>query len=197
MAPRGAAASRAASASAGAVLPRRGTEASQAASRSPSRAAVLLHWKRGHEGKADRGCPDRERPTGPRKATGRWARSWLHAPTRCATRSLRARTAARSARVAGLSGTSGRSRARSVRSVSASTNASNRSSFAPEEPYRPRRFFTWPGTDHHHGEARRQQGINQHPVAPLDRYFGRAAAAQPGDQPGDPGPVVHGSEAVG
>jgi hypothetical protein len=53
-----------------------------------------------------------------------------------------------------------------------------------------------PGTDHHHRQARRQQRINQHPVAPLDRDLGRAAAAQPGDQPGDPGPVVHGSEPV-
>jgi len=81
--------------------------------------------------------------------------------------------------------------------VSASTNASNRSSFAPEEPYRLRRFFHLPGTDHYHRQARRQQRINQHPVAPLDRDLGRAAAAQPGDQPGDPGPVMRGGKPVG
>ena len=80
-------------------------------------------------------------PTAAGNATARWARSWLHAATRCATRSLRARTAARNVIVAGVSGISGRSRARSVRSVSASTNASNRSSLAPAAPYRDRRFF--------------------------------------------------------
>ena len=78
----------------------------------------------------------------PGNASSRWARSWLHAPARCAMRSLRARTAARSAAVAAESGASGRSRARSVRSASASTNESNRSSLAPDEPYRDRRFLT-------------------------------------------------------
>jgi hypothetical protein len=82
------------------------------------------------------------RPIAAGNATARWACSWLQAATRCVTRFLRARTAARSARVAGASGISGRSRARSVRSVSASTNASNRSSLAPADPYRDRRFFT-------------------------------------------------------
>ena len=77
-------------------------------------------------------------------ATARWARSWLPAATRCATRSRRARTVIRSEMVAGVPGTSGRNRARSVRSVSASTNASNRSSSAPAAPNRDRRFFTCP-----------------------------------------------------
>ncbi len=143
VAPPGAARSRAYSTLTGAGRPRTGMVFSQAAMAcSSSRAAASWLPKRARNAKLTGLSRSRNSPAAAGNATARWARSWLHAATRCATRARRARTAARSVRVAGASGISGRSRARSVRSVSASTNASNRSSLAPADPYRDRRFFT-------------------------------------------------------
>ena len=141
--PSGAARSRAHSTLAGAVLPRPGIVFSQAAMACSSRPAAAS-WlpKLARNRKLIGLARPKNSPAAAGNATARWARSWLHAATRCAIKSRRARTAARSARVAGASGTSGRSRARSVRSVSASTNASNRSSLPPPDRYRARRFFT-------------------------------------------------------
>ena len=53
-----------------------------------------------------------------------------------------------------------------------------------------------PGGDHHHRQARAQQGIDQRAVAPLDGDLGEVAPAQPGDQRGDPGLVTRGGEPV-
>ena len=131
-------------------------------------------------------------PTAAGNATARCARSWLAAATRWATRSLRARTAARSATVAGVSGISGRSRARSVRSVSASTNESNRSSLSPADPYRDRRFLTCREVITTTVRPARQQRLDQRTVAALDRDLAGPGPAQPRDQSCDPGPVMDG-----
>ena len=143
VAPAGADRSRAHSTPGGAGFPRAGRVLSQPAiAFSSSRAAASWLPNRARNARLSGPSSSLNRPTAAGNATARWARSWLAAATRWATRSLRARTAARSAIVAGVSGTSGRSRARSVRSVSASTYESNRSSLPPAAPYRDRRFFT-------------------------------------------------------
>ncbi len=142
VAPRGAACSRARSCSGRGALPRCGRVCSHAArSASLSWPAASCDPKRARNARLIWLSRRANSPAPAGNAAARWARSWLHAAMRCATRSRRARTAARKVMVAGMSGASGRSRARSVRSTSARTNASNRSSLAPADPYRDRRFF--------------------------------------------------------
>jgi hypothetical protein len=53
-----------------------------------------------------------------------------------------------------------------------------------------------PRADHDHRQPGPQKRVDQHAVAPLDRDLGGPALAQPGDQPGDPGPVMRGGEPV-
>ena len=53
-----------------------------------------------------------------------------------------------------------------------------------------------PGGDHHHDQARGQQRLDKHAVAPLDRDLADTAPAQPRDQRIDPRLVMNGTEPV-
>lgn len=51
-----------------------------------------------------------------------------------------------------------------------------------------------PRRDHHHGQPRREQGIDEDPLPALDRDLGGSRRAQPADQLADAGLVVGGAE---
>jgi hypothetical protein len=99
--------------------------------------------------------------------------------------------------VAGVSGTSGRRRARSVRSVSAQHERVEPVVLGAGGAVPGPQVLHLPGGDHHHRQARGQQGIDQRAVAALDGDLGDLVPAQPGDQRGAPGLVVRGAEPVG